>query len=493
MTRKAGFLCPLFSVPGNQGIGDLGRKTEIMIDYIALAGYSFWQILPLQVTGSTHSPYQTLSSFAGDPIYINLDRLAEMDLIAQSSVVNCNKFRNFVDYDEVRNFKENYFQRAFRTFKKNFSIYHNEYNQFLKEAYWLDDWAIFKLFRDLHDGLPWIEWDEEYKNYPESKEVDLHDYEDELFYIKFLQFIFNKQLTDIREYAHKRHIKIMGDVPFYVDYDSADVWMNKEDFLLYTDCTPKFVAGCPPDYFSETGQRWGMPIYDFENQEKNGFKFWCKRMHWTNHCYDMVRIDHFRAFDTYWKIPASSPTAVYGEWVLGPAHKLIQAILDAVPDIELIAEDLGDIRKEVIELEEDFNIPGMDVILFRMNPKQLKPQTKQNVCIYTGTHDNATVNQEYQDYSKNKRINLRRFFKKNGYDHRNFNDLICHFVLDSNADIAILPIWDICGFKKEARINFPGTISDENWTWKLKDYKGFEQEMMKTREWIVSSNRENQQ
>ena len=216
-------------------------------------------------------------------------------------------------------------------------------------------------------------------------------------------------------------------------------------------------------------------------------------MHWTNHCYDMVRIDHFRAFDTYWKIPASSPTAVYGEWVLGPAHKLIQAILDAVPDIELIAEDLGDIRKEVIELEEDFNIPGMDVILFRMNPKQLKPQTKQNVCIYTGTHDNATVNQEYQDYSKNKRINLRRFFKKNGYDHRNFNDLICHFVLDSNADIAILPIWDICGFKKEARINFPGTISDENWTWKLKDYKGFEQEMMKTREWIVSSNRENQQ
>ncbi|MGM9946871.1 4-alpha-glucanotransferase [Floccifex sp.] len=492
MTRKAGFLCPMFSVPGNQGIGDFGRKTERMIDFIADAGYSFWQLLPLQITGSTHSPYQALSSFAGDPIYINLDRLAEMELIAQSSVVNLNKFRNFVDYAQVRSFKESYFQKAFRTFKKNFNIYEKEYLKFEKKAYWLNDWAVFKLFRDLHNDIPWIEWDEEYKNYPQTKEIDLEEYLDELLYIKFLQFLFYKQLDDIRNYAHKKGIKIMGDVPFYVDYDSADVWMNKKDFLLYEDGTPKFIAGCPPDYFSETGQRWGMPIYNFEQQEKDGFKFWCTRMHWTNCCYDMVRIDHFRAFDTFWKIPASSPTAVYGEWILGPSHKLIQAILDAVPGIELIAEDLGDIRKEVIELEEDFNIPGMDVILFRMEPKLLKKPSKKNVVIYTGTHDNATVNQEYQDYSKNKKINLRRFFKKQGYDHRNFNDLVCHFVLDSQADIAVLPLWDICGFKKEARINFPGTLSHENWTWKLKDFKNFEDEMMKTREWIVSSNRLNQ-
>ncbi|MGN1276320.1 MAG: 4-alpha-glucanotransferase [Floccifex sp.] len=492
MTRKAGFLCPMFSVPANQGIGDFGRKTERMIDFIADAGYSFWQLLPLQITGSTHSPYQALSSFAGDPIYINLDRLAEMELITQSSIVNLNKFRNFVDYAQVRSFKESYFQKAFRTFKKNFEFYKKDYNEFVQKAYWLDDWAVFKLFRDLHNDIPWNDWDEEYRDYPQTREIDLDEYQDELLYIKFLQFIFYKQLNDIRDYAHKKGIKIMGDVPFYVDYDSADVWMNKKDFLLYDDGSPKFIAGCPPDYFSKTGQRWGMPIYNFEQQEKDGFKFWCTRMHWTNCCYDMVRIDHFRAFDTFWKIPASSPTAVYGEWILGPSHKLIQAILDAVPDIELIAEDLGDIRKEVIELEEDFNIPGMDVVLFRMEPKLLKKPSKKNVVIYTGTHDNATVNQEYQTYSKNKKINLRRFFKKQGYDHRNFNDLVCHYVLDSQADIAVLPLWDICGFKKEARINFPGTLSDENWTWKLKDFKNFEEEMMKTKEWIVSSNRLNQ-
>ncbi|MGM9912182.1 4-alpha-glucanotransferase [Floccifex sp.] len=489
MKRQAGFLCPLFSVPGNQGIGDLGRKTEMMIDYISQAGYSFWQILPLQITGWTHSPYQALSSYAGDPIYINLDRLAEMGLITQSSVVNCNKFKSYVDYDEVRAFKEVYFQRAFRTFKKNFTSYQKEYNEFKKEAFWLDDWAIFKLFRDLHDNLSWNEWDDEYRNYPQTKEVDLDEYQDELLYIKFLQFIFYKQLDDIRNYAHSKGVKIMGDVPFYVDYDSADVWTNKKDFLLYEDGSPKFIAGCPPDYFSETGQRWGMPIYDFENQEKDGFTFWCNRMKWTHRCYDMVRIDHFRAFDTYWKIPASCPTAVYGEWILGPSDKLIQAILDAVPGIELIAEDLGDIRKEVIELEEKFDIPGMDVVLFRMEPKLLKKPSKRNEVIYTGTHDNATVNQAYQNYSKNQRINLRRFFKKQGYDHRNFNDLVCHYVLDSNADVAVLPIWDICGFKQEARINLPGTCSNDNWTWKLKDYKNFEDEMMKTREWILSSNR----
>ena len=491
MTRRAGFLCPMFSVPANQGIGDFGKKTEIMIDYIAKAGYSFWQLLPLQITGGTHSPYQALSSFAGDPIYINLDRLAEMGLISQSSVVNCNKFKNFVDYDEVREFKELYFQRAYKVFKKNYKEFEKEYKAFEKEAYWLDDWAVFKLFRDLHDGLPWNEWDEEYRDYPQYHEVELEEYEDELNYIKFLQFIFYKQLDAISQYAHSKNIKIMGDVPFYVDFDSADVWSSKKDFLLDEDGNPEFIAGCPPDYFSETGQRWGMPIYDFEEQEKDGYKFWCTRMHWTNHCYDMVRIDHFRAFDTFWKIPSSCPTAIDGKWILGPAHKLIQAILDAVPDIELIAEDLGDIRKEVIDLEDDFDIPGMDVVIFRMEPKQLKRAAKKNSVIYTGTHDNATLNQDYQSYSKNKKINLRRFFKKNGYTHRNFSDLVCNYVMDSEADTAVLPIWDICGYKEEARINFPGTLGSYNWTWKLKDYKTFDDEIMKTREWIEKSNRLN--
>ena len=489
MKRQAGFLCPIFSVPGNQGIGDFGQKTLWMIDYISEAGYSFWQILPLQETGSTHSPYQALSSFAGDPIYINLDRLSEMGLLTQSSIVNCNKFKSIVDYEEVREFKEKYFVRAFKNFKKNYAQYKDEYKAFEKRAYWLEDWAIFKLFRNLHEEACWNEWDIEYRDYPMDKEIDLNEYQDELFYSKFLQFIFYKQFDEVLAYAHEKGIKIMGDVPFYVDYDSCDVWMNRKDFLLDEEGNPEYIAGCPPDYFSETGQRWGMPIYDFEEQKKDRYLFWCKRMNWTHECFDMVRIDHFRAFDTYWKIPASCPTAIEGEWILGPSNELIQAILDYSPGIELVAEDLGDIRKEVIELEESFGIPGMDVIQFRMDPKSLSKPSKNNVVMYTGTHDNATMNQFYGELSNNKRISIRRFFNKKGYKYRSFSDMVCHYVIDSQADLAVLPIWDICGYKKEARINFPGTLSNDNWTWKLKDFKTFPDQIKKTKEWIEKAGR----
>ena len=448
MNRSAGILCPVFSIPANQGIGDLGQKTIRMIDIIADAGYAIWQILPLQMTGPTHSPYQTYSSFAGDPIYINLDRLCEMGLLTQSSIVNCNKFKDFVEYDKIREFKESYFQKAFKVFKKEFDSFKEEFEAFKRD-----------------------------------------DYKDEIFYIEFLQFVFYKQLDEIQMYAHARKLKIMGDMPFYVDLDSADVWCNRKAFLLDEEGKPEYIAGCPPDYFSETGQRWGMPIYDFDAQEKNGYLFWCNRMSWMNRCYDMVRIDHFRAFDTYWKIPESCPTAIEGKWILGPAHKLMDAILKACPDIVLVAEDLGLIRPEVIELEEDYGIPGMDVLLFRMEAKQLKKKAKKNSVLYTGTHDNATCNEDYHTYDSNKRISLRRFFKNQGYSSRAFNEMLCQFALDSNADTVILPIWDICGYKEEARINTPGTVSNKNWTWKLKDFKTFPDKVMKTKEWIEKSNR----
>lgn len=489
MKREAGILCPMFSVPGNQGIGDFGTKTLKMIDCIADAGYKVWQMLPLQVTGFTHSPYQNLSSFAGDPIYINIDRLSEMGLLTQSSVINCNKFKNRVDYDQVREFKEKYFERAFKTFKKVFDAYEEEYNDFLRDAFWLEDWVTFQLFHELHDGASWNEWDEEYRNYPEDHDIDLADYQERMDYLRFLQFIFYKQLSEIVMYAHSKGLAIMGDIPFYVDYDSADVWANKELFLLDQKGKPEFVAGCPPDYFSKTGQRWGMPIYNFEVQKKDGYQFWCQRVHWTNRFFDKIRIDHFRAFDTYWKIPAECPTAIDGKWILGPAEKLLDAILAACPDVELIAEDLGMIRKEVTELADAYKIPGMEVLLFKMEAKQLRKPIPQHKVLYTGTHDNATIMQDYVHYDNNRRISLRRFFKKRGYEERAFYDIVCHFALDSKADLVILPIWDICGYKEEARINTPGTVGNENWTWKLKDFKTFPDELMKTKKWIEQSGR----
>ena len=489
MNRSAGILCPVFSIPANQGIGDLGQKTIRMIDIIADAGYSIWQILPLQMTGPTHSPYQTYSSFAGDPIYINLDRLCEMGLLTQSSIVNCNKFKDFIEYDKIREFKEPYFQKAFKGFKKEFDSFKEDFEAFKRDAFWLEEWSAYSLFKSFYNGAPWFEWEDEYKNWPKNRDIDLNDYQNEILYIQFLQFIFYKQLDEIQMYAHARNLKIMGDMPFYVDLDSADVWCNREAFLLDEEGKPEFIAGCPPDYFSETGQRWGMPIYDFDVQEENGYLFWCNRMSWMNRCYDMVRIDHFRAFDTYWKIPESCPTAIEGKWILGPAHKLMDAILKACPDIVLVAEDLGLIRPEVIELEDDYGIPGMDVLLFRMETKQLKKKAKKNSVLYTGTHDNATCNEDYHTYDSNKRISLRRFFKNQGYSSRSFNEMLCQYALDTDADTVILPIWDICGFKEEARINTPGTVSNKNWTWKLKDFKTFPDKLMSTKEWIKKSNR----
>ncbi len=357
------------------------------------------------------------------------------------------------------------------------------------DAFWLEEWSAYSLFKSFYNGTPWFEWEDEYKNWPKNRDIDLNDYQNEILYIQFLQFIFYKQLDEIQMYAHARNLKIMGDMPFYVDLDSADVWCNREAFLLDEEGKPEFIAGCPPDYFSETGQRWGMPIYDFDAQEENGYLFWCNRMSWMNRCYDMVRIDHFRAFDTYWKIPASCPTAIEGKWILGPAHKLMDAILKACPDIVLVAEDLGLIRPEVIELEDDYGIPGMDVLLFRMETKQLKKKAKKNSVLYTGTHDNATCNEDYHTYDSNKRISLRRFFKNQGYSSRSFNEMLCQYALDTDADTVILPIWDICGFKEEARINTPGTVSNKNWTWKLKDFKTFPDKLMSTKEWIKKSNR----
>lgn len=489
MKKKAGLLCPVFSIPGNQGIGDFGKKTERMIDIIQENGYSIWQILPIQMTGMTHSPYQTISSFAGDPIYINLDKLAEMGLLKQSSIKNCNKFSNYVDYKEVRSFKEEYFVRAFKVFKKEFKSFSEDFELFKKNAFWLENWSYFYLFRTLHNGLPWNEWDEEYREFSKNRDaLDLSEYEDDLLYIQFLQFIFYKQLDDIVLYAHSVGLEIMGDVPFYVDYDSADVWANPKDFALDENGNMKFVAGCPPDYFNQDGQRWGMPIYNFKAQRMNNFDFWCKRIQWIRRFSDIIRIDHFRAFDTYWRIPASCPTAKEGIWTLAPGKELLERIIETNPGIKIVAEDLGMIRKEVIELEEQFGIPGMIVLLFGLETKILKTEIPENCVVYTGTHDNQTANQVYAEFDSSRKTTLRRFFKKL-YNERDFSDLLCRYALNSNANLVVLPIWDICGYKKEAQINRPGTIDKNNWTWKLKDFKTFPSKVEKSKAWILESNR----
>lgn len=490
MTRKAGVLCPLFSVPGNQGIGDLGQKTIMMIDAIARAGYKVWEILPLSPTLQGNCPYKAASSFAGDPIYINIDRLAEMGLLTQSSVVNYNKFKDFIDYEHVREFKETYFQRAFKAFRKNYAVYKSEFEAFKKEAFWLNQWTPYEVFRLSYGGEGWTSWDDEYRSWPERQEINLRDYVEKIFYVQFLQFIFYKQFDAVVQYAKSKGLQLMQEMPFFVERDSADVWFNKRAFQLNEDGTAKASAGTPPDETFVNGQIWDRPVYDQDYLSATDFDLFRKRLKWLSRSYDYVRIVHFRAFDTFWQVPHGKE-AREGRWVPGPGKNLQDQLQKEFPQTKLIAEDQGYSRAIYAGVREEDQIPGIDVLVNRMETKSLKKPGGKNTVVYTSSFDTPTLEEDYQTYTNNKRIALRRFFKKKGYDHRAFHDLVVHFALDQEADLAMIPIQDICGYKGHTRISMLGEGDDGNWKWKLKDFKTFPSEMNRTTQWLESSGRLN--
>lgn len=489
MDRIAGLLLPISSLPSNQGIGDFGKHTYRLIDAISKQHIRIWQILPLNPLGYGNSPYQPYSSFAGDEIYISVDTLADYGLLKQSSIRNYNKFSERVDFEGVRAFKEPYLRKAYRTFLKNFEEFEQEYQFFCSEAEWLYPYAVFITLKKRNDMKPWQEWPKEEREWIDNRQLSLDELEEEIRYQQFLQFIFYKQWKDIKEYANAHDVKIMGDIPFYVGSDSADVWQQQQQFLLDEDGYATSVAGVPPDYFSETGQRWGNPIYDWKQMKKNKYDFWMKRLAWNEQHYDIIRLDHFRAFDTYWKIPSSCPTAQEGEWVLGPAYDFFDEVRRRFPQMALVAEDLGDLRKQVLKLRDYYDLPGMNVIQFEMVPKLLKKARREHLVLYTGTHDNDTLEGYYQDLSQNRRIALRRFFHNCGYDNRSFHELVIRYCLDSRAETVILPMQDILGLKKEGRINTPGTIGSPNWEWKLKNLKEFYTLLPTLGEWIRTSGR----
>ena len=490
MERTTGILLPIFSLPSNQGIGDFGKHCTRFIDKLADHHVKIWQILPLNPVGYGNSPYQPYSSYAGDEIYISIDTLADYGLLKQSSIRNYNKFSERVDYQGVRAFKEPYLKKAYKTFQKNFKKFEKEYQMFKSQAEWLYPYAVFITLKKHNDMKPWQQWPKEQRDWIVDRQFSLRNFEADILYEEFLQFIFYKQWMQIRNYATLKGIKIMGDMPFYVGLDSADVWQNQHEFLLDADGNPLSIAGVPPDYFSEDGQRWGNPIYNWKRMKKQKYSFWMRRLEWSKECFDITRIDHFRAFDTYWKIPAECPTAKVGEWVLGPAYDFFDELYRRMPDIQIVAEDLGDLRKQVHKLRDHYNLLGMNVAEFEMSPKLLKKKRREHVILYTGTHDNDTIKGFYQELSSNKKIALRRYFHNCGYDNRNFHELVVRYCLDSVAEVVIIPVQDLLGLGSEGRINTPGTISDDNWVWKLKNLKEVYDFLPTLSEWIVASKRD---
>lgn len=488
MEKRAGILLPLFAVPGNQGIGDLGQKTLIMIDELAKAGYTLWSMLPLNVIQKDNSPYSAASFYAGDPIYINIDRLAEMGLLTQSSIVNCNKFKSFVDYDTVRSFKEPYFQRAFKAFRKNYSRFKAEFEQFKKEAFWLNSWTAYEVFRSANDKKGWSQWPASYQNWPEKQEINLRDYVERIFYVQFLQYIFYRQLDEVSQRAKERGVILMQDMPFFSNLDSAEVWFQKKNYMVRPDGTIRLMTGTPPEGPGQPGQVWEKPAYNLDVLKEDNYQTFRKRIDWTTRNFDAVRLLHFKGFDAVWKI-SEHKKPESGKWAAGPGRELLELIRQDHPSTLFVAEDQGVMKASLRELEQATGIPGMDVLESRMETKLLKHNSAENVVIYSSTVDSPTLEEDYASYTNNHKIALRRFFKKRGYDHRPFHDLVLHYAFDQDAFLVIANISDIMGLKENGRINVPDQPERDNWTWKLKDYKQFPAALAVTTPWIIASGR----
>lgn len=476
--RKSGILMPVSSLPSNHGIGDFGENAYEFVRLIKKSGFKIWQILPLNALGYGNSPYQPYSSKAMDELYISLDLLVKDGLLEEVEVFR--KDSDVVDYDAVREFKRKYLMQAFQKFERN-----QEFEDFSKLE-WVYHYAMFITFKKLNGMKCWNEWGSEYKNYFKNKLVEVD--EESINYEIFIQFILLKQWKALRNYVNQLDIEIMGDMPFYVGLDSDDVWIHQEDFLLDEKGVPTVVAGVPPDYFSEDGQRWGNPIYNWEKLEKDGFAFWLERLDYSSKLFDIVRIDHFRAFDTYWQIKGECPTAREGEWLEAPGHKVFETIYKTYPDIKIVAEDLGEMREEVYELRDAFNLKGMRIIQYSWHLPKMK-KDRNNLIIYTGTHDNEPIRSWYNNLSKEDKLLSRKYFRRHNLKQAIIADSFIQYALESNADIAIISMVDILNKKIDCRLNTPGTVGNPNWQWRLNDYSEFKKRVHKLQRMIKESNR----
>lgn len=468
---------PVSALPSKTGVGELGPYAQKFINYLADSGVGIWQILPLNPVGYGNSPYQPYSSFAGDELYISLEELYKDGLLEEQPPVFMEN-NTKVDYEAVRNWKLPYLRRAFDKFQEKGMASGEDYQKFISRE-WVHDYGVFRALKNKNQGKCWNEWNEEEKNWCENRKTLSPDIEKEAEFHMFLQYIFYTQWMKLKIEANQKGIQIMGDVPFYVGIDSVDVWSGKDNFLLDTDGRPIFIAGVPPDYFSATGQRWGNPIYDWDYMKKTDYEFWVKRIGSSGELFDIVRIDHFRAFDTFWKIPASCPTAIEGEWVEAPGYEVIDTLLKKLPGIHLVAEDLGLLRPEVLKLKDHYGFKGMKILQFSIdtNGKYAKDTfcDKENMIMYTGTHDNDTLVEWYGKLSKSSRRKVRRFLKKKNISGGTVRDRLLRYAWKSPAEYVIIPLSDLLGLGKEGHINTPGTVGSPNWEWHMPSMEKIQQ------------------
>lgn len=467
--RKSGILLPISSIPSKYGIGTFSKEAYDFIDFLEKAGQSLWQILPLGPTGYGDSPYQSFSTFAGNPYYIDLEEFVELGYLTKEEceAVDFGEGQ-YVDYEKM-------FYHRFPLLRK---AYENseigaekEFQEFvLKNAFWLDDYALYMAIKDSLGGDSWITWEEEIKTRQEQAlQQYTKKYAKEIEFYQFQQYFFVKQWKKLKKYANKKGIQIVGDIPIYVAFDGADAWANPELFQLQDDGTPVAVAGCPPDGFSATGQLWGNPLYHWEYHKETEFAWWMKRIAYCYELYDMVRIDHFRGFDEYYAIPYGDQTAEFGQWEKGPGFSIFARMKEVIGERPVIAEDLGFLTDSVLELVAKTGYPGMKILQFAFDEREesdyLPHNYGKNCVVYTGTHDNDTTKNWYETLQPVDKDFAQRYMDIEEEEKACY--IFIRGALSSVADTAIIPLQDYLELGAEARINTPSTLGD-NWKWRMQ-------------------------
>lgn len=469
--RTSGVLMPISSLPSPYGIGTMGKEAKKFVDFLKKGGQTYWQILPISPTSYGDSPYQSFSSFAGNPYFVDLELLCKEKLITKKE---CESFQwgddpAYVDYGLIYESRYALLKIAYQRFVKNIP---QEFWDFSwNEGWWLEDYSLFMALKDKYQGAAWNTWEDKYKyRHWDAIEAAKVEYKEGMQFYKMIQFFFFKQWNELKSYANEKGIKIIGDVPIYVALDSADVWSNPDEFYLNEYREPIDVAGCPPDAFSADGQLWGNPLFRWDRMRNNGYEWWTRRISAMSRLYDIVRIDHFRGFDSYYAIPAKDKNAVNGEWRQGPGMDLFRVLEQRLGKLPIIVEDLGFLTPSVHQLLKDSGFPGMKVLQFAFDTREESnylPHTyTQNCVVYTGTHDNDTCIGWLKNSPKATIEHAKEYLQLT--EEEGYNWGLMRAAWASVADMAIIPMMDLLELGSEARLNTPSSFGN-NWKWRMTE------------------------
>ena len=468
--RSSGILLHISSLPSPYGIGTLGKAAYEFADFLHDAGQHYWQILPIGPTSYGDSPYQSFSTCAGNPYFIDPELLRDDGLILQEELdsIDWSAHEERVDYGFQFSVR---FDLLYRAFERGRDRYTREVEDFRAENPWVEEYALYMAVKRSRGMVSWEQWPEEIRlRRPGAVATYATVLAEDMNFFIFLQFLFFRQWDALRSYVHGKGIEIIGDLPIYVPYDSCDVWADPSLFQLDEQGMPTGVAGCPPDYFAKDGQLWGNPLYDWQKMSADGYQWWKKRIRAASRLFDVIRIDHFRGLESYWSVPYGEETARNGKWVKGPDHDFIRALKESFPDLRLIAEDLGFLTPEVIRLQKDSGFPGMKVLEFAFDPREpsnyLPHRSERNCICYSGTHDNETLVQWQEGQNTETLAYTMEYLGVS--DEKDLTWGILRAGMASVADTFIAQMQDYLGLGAQSRMNEPGTVSQKNWSWRLK-------------------------